>query len=925
MAVEDWDNDLDFDGDFQGFANSTGAASVAPSSRMSMKSESLAGDDDWNISLQPDEPQSTDNAIQSAKQAGIPLPANIPQSALLGGTIKRLGKAKSRQKLKDDFDDDFDMPEGDTDGGLTLKPRLQERAKSPFGGFGGFGGFGDDDEGGFDDLEGSLGIRFAGTKRDNRGRSSDASAMSPSMGSVTAESEVDDLGGLDIPEGPMDFDAILKKRNARDAELSEASQHSGQSPNPMAIEQPTTNNNHKKSKLLADDNEDFLNDFDFGGGEMLDTRKRTINKNLKVTNNSKATPPTSRPATTLNFHDKPTEKPTHVRSHIPRPVTSSKPTSRLEPVFESGATPGQNNNRRQPTTTHSQLLRSKRSMPALRSGGGGAQTTQPGNRPPPTFMQPTASSRQPPSAHAGAQRAVPYHLRRDSDPNNRGGAQSPPARSYSRLSNTFNPDTPSRRRDNRPDMAPAALAREAASKRNVTKPTRRRNYGDGNELEVFDDLPTSTTKEAKYMKEPIARGPPKLGNRNPPPSAPSAPSTLRQKPSQRNLNTQTASAIPDRMAMETPAPQTPRSPTKGFAEAQNNTPSYLRDTAASRIARETRLSRQERPRSEGPLQPLSTNWKAQIAARSPVNSPQAQRKGKKVAPQLIKPLGGDIRKTEKGMTYNPTTKRWEGNENTLNLRGFDSYDATLVPPLPTPTPQSSNPSHLHHRDRDYLSRPKSLNLPAPSQPHHQTSSIPAPAPSPPRPALIAPMNPSTGGQNIQVNGGMVFDPRQMKWLKLNSKTGRDVSGGGHALQRGPLSPSLTENDDEDEDPFAGLEDLKVEEETAGAAGGGFGGSMHAGGGGGGLGSPLSLPVDGSGGVGNAGNAGGGEMHEEFDLGPAFITRQREEEAAWRKRCAGWFPEEGIKRVEDGGWRWAVRGLVAEGDGNGVSGLDGLVV
>lgn len=643
MAVEDWDNDLDFDGDFAGhFANSTGTApSIAPSSRMSVKSDSVAGDDDWNVVIQQDEPQSTDHAIQSAKQAGIPLPANVPQSALLGGTIKMLGKSKSRPKLKEDFDDDFDMPEGDAQGGLTLKPKLQERAKSPFGG---------EEEDGFDDLEGSLGIRSAGSKRESRGRSSDASAMSPSMGSITAESEVDDFGGLELPEGPMDFDAILKKRNARDAGLSEASQHSGQSPNPMAIEQPTTTNAHKKSKLLAEDNEDFLNDFDFGGSEVLDTRKRTINKNLKVMNNNKATPPTSRPATTLNFHDKPTDKPTHIRSHLPRPVTGSKPTSRLEPVFESGATQGPSS-RRQPASTHSQLLRNKRSMPALRSGGT-AQTTQPATRPPPTFMQPTVASRQPPSSHASAQRAVPYHLRRDSDPNNRTGTQSPPPRSYSRLSNTFNPDTPSRRQHNRPDMAPAALAREAASKRTVTKPTRRRNYGDGNELEVFDDLPTSTTKEAKYMKEPVARGPPKLGLRH----QPSSQSTLRQKPSQRNLNTQTASAIKDRMTMQTPAPQTPRSPTKGFAEAQGNTPSYLRDTAASRIARETRLSRQERPRSEGPLQPLSTNWKAQIAARSPIHSPQTQRKGKKAAPQLIKPLGGDIRKSKSSSRQNVESK-----------------------------------------------------------------------------------------------------------------------------------------------------------------------------------------------------------------------------------------------------------------------------
>jgi hypothetical protein len=63
---------------------------------------------------------------------------------------------------------------------------------------------------------------------------------------MAEESDQDEAGGLDIPEGPLDFDAILKKRRAAEAELSEAS-----IPSP-AIEQPATLNTHKKSKLLAD-------------------------------------------------------------------------------------------------------------------------------------------------------------------------------------------------------------------------------------------------------------------------------------------------------------------------------------------------------------------------------------------------------------------------------------------------------------------------------------------------------------------------------------------------------------------------------------------------------------------------------------------------------------------------------------------------
>jgi len=623
MAVESWDDDADFAGDFNTFAgNSVGTAQTSMSSRLSVHSESLAGDDDWNVVLQPDDEQSTTQAIRSAKQAGIPLPNDVPSSALLGGTIKRLGKKKSRQKVADDWDQDLEMP--DSNVALQLKPT---KAPEPQ----------DEEFDDFDELEGSLGISFAGTKRaeTGRNRSSSASAMSPSLGSVTAESEEDELRGLELPEGPTDFEAILKKRRAADAELSDLSQ---QSP---AIEQPASVNVHKKSKLLSDDNEDFLNDFDLGGGEILDNRKtRTINKNLKV-KTQKPAPLSSaqRPATTLNFHDKPTDKPVHMRSHLPRPVSGSKQGSRLEPVMESGATQAIRE-RRQPTNNSAQYLRSKRSMPALR----GQASQVPVHKPAVPLLPPGLASHHAQQNVAG--RAMPYHLRRDSDPN-RQGAQSPPPRPHSRLSNAYVPDTPSRihRPTQRKDVAPAALAREAAVKRTVTKPSRRRNFGDGSELDVFDDLPTSTTKESKFVKEPVARGPPRATARQ-------TNSRIDTRDPLKRMSNLTA--IPDRMTTPAP-PRTPASPTKGFNETQHHTPSYLRDTAASRIARESRLAKQPRPRSEGPLMPLSTNWKAQVAARSPFTSPstQKQKPKEKKQPTLIKNMGANFAKSESYRTLAP--------------------------------------------------------------------------------------------------------------------------------------------------------------------------------------------------------------------------------------------------------------------------------
>jgi hypothetical protein len=597
LSIENWDDDADFQGDFNAFAHTSHGSAPSQRSRLSsLRSESVTGDEDWNVVIQPDNESSTTQAIRSAKLAGIPLPNNIPSSALLGGTIKRLGKRKSKQKLRDDdWDGDLEM----SDLPLKLKPR-QEFPSSSLG----------DDLDDFDDLEGSLGIRFAGTKRDTRARSSSASMMSPSLDSVANDSEIDDLGGLELPEGPMDFEAILKKRRAADADLSDISQ-----PSP-AVEQPATMNSHKKSKHHAEETDDFAGDFDFAGADVLDVRKRTVNKNLKV-KSAKPASSSPRPATTINFHDKPTDKPIYNRSHIPRPVSGIKNSSRLEPVFESGI-PSAVRERRQPTTTSAQLLRAKRSMPVLRN----APSINSFSKPTPSYAAPTSSSFQ--SPHTAAHRGMPMHLRSDSD-HARRGAQSPPLRSHSRLSNQVVPDTPSRTSRQRNDVAPAALAREAAAKRTLTRPARRRNFGDGSELEVFDDLPTSYTKESRFVKEPQSRGTSKVG--------------LRQTQSRGDIREQSRRhfAMPDRMM--TPAPRTPASPTKAFYDTPTGpTPSYLRDTAASRIARETRLASNPRPRSEGPLQPLTTNWKAQVAARSPFSSPNAQRqRGRR--PALISGIG----------------------------------------------------------------------------------------------------------------------------------------------------------------------------------------------------------------------------------------------------------------------------------------------
>lgn len=589
--VESWDHDLDFEGDL--FANSVSTVQTSLSSRVSIRSESVAGEEDWQVLITPNDELSTRTAISSAKQAGIPIPTNVPSSALLGGSIKRLGKKNSKPKIvaDDDWGDELELP---TSGGLKLKtPQIPKTPAM-------------DQEESEDWGEGSLGIRFGGTRRDGRNRSSSASAMSPSMGScMTLESEDDDLGGLVLPTESFDFNARLNKLKLRPEEqpspINVTSAPIQEQPAPEPSLQAAPQPKH------VEESDDFFADLDIGTEEIFNSKKLTINRNLKIETHRSNTPTSRQAATTLTFTDKP------AASKIPRPLAPSK-LSRLDPVYESGAGAAPSSRQRPaPTTTTAQLLKAKRSAPVLRSN-----YNLP-SKPSLPFLPSGSSTSQ--SHHVASKSST--HFRRDSDPNR---AKSPALRSYSRLSgsNSNQPETPSRA-GMRKDVASASLVREAASKKVFTKPVRRRQYGDGNELELFDDLPTSATKESKFVKVPSARATPK---------------TLKSQPS--------FSRIPATDRTTTPhPPATPRSPSK-----QDYTPRFARDTAASRNAREQKLAdfraTGTRSRMDGPVMTVHTNWKAQVAARSPQNSPNSVRskRGSGQKPHLIKPMSAPIAKSK---------------------------------------------------------------------------------------------------------------------------------------------------------------------------------------------------------------------------------------------------------------------------------------
>jgi hypothetical protein len=412
-------------------------------------------------------------------------------------------------------------------------------------------------------------------------------------------------------------------------------------------------------------------------------------------------------------------------------------------------------------------------------------------------------------------------------------------------------------------MAPSALAREASLKHKLSRPTGpKKVYGDGSELEIFDDLPTSATKERQYEKNPKNSQPKPL----------------------RHIQSNSRLPMPDRMA--TPLPQTPRSPTK-----VDSTPRFARDTAASRIAREQRLAG-TRSRGEGPIAPTHTNWKAQVAARSPHASPTAHRKrGTGLKPMLIKGMSAPTARSksymhsitsrsitntlsdEKGMTYNPVLQRWEGNEDALAPFSHPNTSTTTLALTTASTPTFAPANHpLYSHDRSHSISHTALSNIHAAQKNVSSRAVkvaPVPVPSPPRPALISQIS---RPQGVQVERGMVFDPVKMSWMKMPR-----VSSGN------ARSPSI--DMDDDEDPFSGIEDLK--DNNAAPA---FGASSAAGG------APQAEEPT--------------FVGEEFDVGPSFIRRQREEENIWRKRTEGWVSAIREGGEHRGGWRWEIRTLAA---------------
>ena len=1003
-AIECWDDDDDLQGieelQFRNVSSTTIGSSShhrdSISSRMSARSDrdsNAGGDEDWQVLIPTNDEKSLADAISSANTAGIPIPSNVPASALLGGTLKRMGGRRVKRMLGDDWSEDIEMPQLQ-EGGLTLKkmdakdfadslrqfsaefptpPKSSAPPKSsmtflermtsaskPKTHASSLDKFKDDNDDDFfgdvptikvaknrspqkllnfipspektikdlekieddiefpddgkplrlsikrdtpktplqDDLdmewaEGSLGTRFGGTRRDARSNpSSSISAFSPSASScLTGESEDEGLEGLVLPDGPLKSKFAEAEKKRLEKTSSEPTSQHQQKPLEPARRAPVTE-------------DDFISGIEIGDGEVFDSGKLTLNRNIKH-KATKSISPVRRPATTLTF----TNKLDAGVSKIPRPQPSRYA---LEPVSESGgpvphyrrpgsrmgghsaqsslsaiptpSTPSSSHltapstpSRRplntkasrdmiksEPTTTSTQYLRAKRSAPVMRPQPSPARAQPTYQRPPSRggdygvrqglpsrpktpversgAESSLANSRKAPVPFlpAGTSHSQSHHISIKSSRNFRPGSSdsnesAPVNRPISRLANTnHRPSTPTGRRGH----APEALAREAASKKTLTKPIRRRAFGDGNELDAFDDLPTSASMETKYTKQPLPRGAPKSLQ-------------MRSKLGLQSHNTSTTSVN------EIPPPttsSTPLSPLK-----QDQTPRFARDTNASRLARQQRIGSvaaalQGTPtlptvrETGGPLSSISTNRKTtQFQDRGkPLAAARSKRnKGPPKQPGLVKPFGKGIAfyspEQLKDMRWNSITEAWEGNENALT--------------------------------------PFDLPIPAPTAPDSPTS----PSGGKREPALIANVG---AGKGVQVSGGMVFDPQRMCWLKMAPRPGAHRGGGDST----PMSPDTI---DEDDDPFAGFDDLDDGKKDSRSA---VGDDMLSG----------STAVKSTGLVEDEWLVG-----EEFDVGPEFVKRQCAEEERWRTKVEGWVGQgvvrdEGVGRQ---GWRWAIREMV----------------
>lgn len=450
----------------------------------------------------------SNTTLKPGQLSAIPIPSNVPASALTGGSIRRLGSKK--QPATEDWSQEFATPKKQDQQAFfdqsvaTIKakqyksglarnnslikgtffdppsqtpsptkrksrPKVQEEDFSE-----GFDGnaFGCLDAGNLhkfqtqtapgeeEDIDQIWGEESVGGLTGSSVRELGNTSIFSSSTASNTESEVegeDFLDGLVLPEETVDFDELLKTHHqqAKERELLEA---------PSGKYDSIGSNDSAHLSIPEEGSMDFLDGFDLGKGEIIKDAAKTLHRNVKIKGDGAK--------------------------------RSSSPTKYKRVGFGNGLeSPGFNRmgNAQPPSTILMEKLRTKKSMPALR----GNPMPQSSNE----AIKMAEKQRKP----------MPQILEQPK----RGRVVSSGVRSVQSLSNLKENPVPSKPRSR------------------FSKARTGKIIGDGTELDSFGDLPTNPTHEISYTVRPTKYVPPPTISRRSLESYMEKPAkdTLKKKPS----------------------------------------------------------------------------------------------------------------------------------------------------------------------------------------------------------------------------------------------------------------------------------------------------------------------------------------------------------------------------------------------------------
>ncbi|KZZ91936.1 two-component GAP Byr4 [Ascosphaera apis ARSEF 7405] len=583
----------------------------------------------------------------------------------------------------DEIEDGLELPT-DSTFKLALKSRAQDTDRIP-------------DDIDSDWAEGSLGVRHGGTKHEQSSRYS--AVYSPSISSrLTIESEDDGLDGLILPEDPSFVTALQRKLEAAQPSQLPPPQE------PQQVDsQPSTS---YADDFLADfeiDGDDIFDPRRRNSHQNIQQRAQSTSLNPRTTSSSvpnlKPLPslttriprpaahhdrsqsahvlpasilePVAESGTVTSRYDRSrSQTGNHAQSGlssgIPLPVshTATQPTNACRSFAKNNSSHGSPNSSSRYLSSHGLKARRSASVtraPSLNSSGTPQRPLSRQNKGPRAASATrarTPTDRGPIASRSGSlRRSMPLFqpagtTRRQSSHVN----TKTPAKLQCRTDLGISGVTPVDRSSNTSSGVtnlpvqqrewPKPQPFPKFAKPAMSRPSWRKNFGDGSELDVFEDLPTSASAESKYVK----------------------------KASKFNTQRSLRVKVSNQSTLSSNSRSTESAPSSPFR---------------SRFARDSNVSRNPRDQKMDSVAGSERSHGVPAAAGSP--KPQRDRFSlpgptstkhkttKNNKPHLIRPMGSGVHATKyvKGMRYNPALYRWEGNENSTS--SFDTLPSPVAP------------------------------------------------------------------------------------------------------------------------------------------------------------------------------------------------------------------------------------------------------